>query len=172
MQKSISLNWGWVVVLDILGIAFMYFVPTLSHLTAIPFYKLEPMRIVILINLLLLADMRNAYFMALTLPLFSFLAGSHPMLLKVVIMSVELCVNIFLFSLLAEKMRNTGIAMFIAIFGSKTIYYILKFSLISTGVWAGSVVDTNLGIQLIVAVGLSLLFRNAKKYNVVPSLRG
>jgi len=40
------------VVVDFLALSVIYLLPTMSHLTGIPFYYLEPMRIVVLLSLL------------------------------------------------------------------------------------------------------------------------
>ena len=50
----------------------IYFLPALSHLFAFPIYYLDPMRIALVVALVHTSK-KNAFIIALTLPLFSFL---------------------------------------------------------------------------------------------------
>ena len=152
-----------IILLDIIALVFMYFIPAISHLTSYPMYKLEPMRCILLVNLLLIGNKKNACIMAATLPLFSFAVASHPVLIKSVIMAIELVANIILFFGLSEKKMNIGFAMFLSIIASKLLYYVLKFLLIKVGVISLSLVDTNILVQLVVAFIISLLFVTFQK---------
>jgi hypothetical protein len=152
-----------IILLDIIALVFMYFIPAISHLTSYPMYKLEPMRCILLVNLLLIGNKKNACIMAATLPLFSFAVASHPVLIKSVIMAIELVANIILFFWLSEKKMNIGFAMFLSIIASKLLYYVLKFLLIKVGVISLSLVDTNILVQLVVAFIISLLFVTFQK---------
>ncbi len=147
-----------IVLWDLVIVGLFYMVPTLSHLTSIPFYRFEPMRCVLLLNLLLTGNKKNAYIMAVTLPLFSFFVGGHPVFAKALLMAAELSANVFLFDELSNKMRNPAIAMFLSIAASKVLYYIIKFGFISVGILDGPMVATGLMTQLIVAVVLSVAF--------------
>ena len=60
------------IILDIAAIAFIYFVPTISHILSLPVYYIEPMRLMLILALVHTTK-QNAYIIALTLPLFSFL---------------------------------------------------------------------------------------------------
>ena len=155
-----------IVVLDVLAVVLMYVLPTITHIIAIPMYKLEPMRCVLLINMLCLRNKSNAYLMALTLPFFSFIFASHPVLLKAILMSAELTVNVFLFVLLSEKKFNTFLAMCFAILMSKILYYVLKFCCIEVGWLSTDIVDTSIIIQIIVSIVLSLGFVNYSKKTI------
>lgn len=147
-----------IVLWDLFVIGVFYMVPTLSHLTSVPFYRFEPMRCVLLMNLLLTGNKRNAYIMAITLPLFSFFVGGHPVFAKALLMAVELSVNVFLFDVLSKKIKNAAVAMFLSIVLSKVFYYIIKFGIISAGLLDASMVATGLLTQVIVAVVLSIAF--------------
>ena len=147
-----------IVLWDLVIVGLFYMVPTLSHLTSIPFYRFEPMRCVLLINLLLTGNKKNAYIMAVTLPLFSFFVGGHPVFAKAILMAAELSANVFLFDILSRKSQNAAIAMFLSIVASKVFYYIVKFGIISIGLLEGPMVATGLLTQLIVAVVLSVTF--------------
>lgn len=136
----------------------MYLIPTLSHLTSWPLYMFEPMRCVLLLNLLVLGNKKNAYLMAITLPLFSYFVGSHPVLVKSLIMTIELVMNIWLFDMFTRKVANCMLAMLLSILVSKALYYSLKYVSISFGLLNTDIVDTNIFIQLMVALIISMLF--------------
>lgn len=147
---------------DILIFTFIYFVPTLSHYFALPLYILDPMRLAVLGSLLILNNKKNAYFLALTLPLFSFMISGHPIAIKNLIISIELCANLFLFELLASKIESVSIGMFTSIFMSKIFYYLLKYGAITFGLMTTTLVDTSIVVQTVVAICISTLF--AKYY--------
>lgn len=147
-----------IVLWDLVIVGLFYMVPTLSHLTSIPFYRFEPMRCVLLLSLLLTGNKKNAYIMAVTLPLFSFLVGGHPFFTKALLMAAELSANVFLFYVFSKRIKNTAVAMFLSILASKMIYYIIKYGIISAGILDGPMVATGLMIQFIVAVVLSVAF--------------
>ena len=83
----------------------IYFLPAISHLFAFPIYYLDPMRIALVVALIYTSK-KNAYIIALTLPLFSFIISSHPQILKSFLLSAELIINLSLFFLLKEKLKN------------------------------------------------------------------
>ena len=147
-----------IVLWDLVIVGLFYMVPTLSHLTSIPFYRFEPMRCVLLLNLLLTGNKKNAYIIAVTLPLFSFFVGGHPIFAKALLMAAELSANVFLFDVLSRRIKNAAITMFLSIVASKIFYYIIKFGIISVGILDGPMVATGLMTQLIVAVVLSVAF--------------
>lgn len=134
--------------LDLLGLVLVYFIPSLAHLTGIPFYLFEPMRLMLVLSLLH-ANRYHAYFLAIGLPLFSFLIASHPVPLKAVLISVELMINVVTYFWLTRKQISTHWAILIAIIFSKVIYYGLKFFLIKSALLESSLISTPLYIQLI-----------------------
>lgn len=142
---------------DAAAVLFIYLVPTLSHLTAVPFYLIDPMRIAVLGALLCTRNWKNSLVLALTLPLFSCLIGMHPVFPKCALIALELSVNVLLLAWLMKKM-NAGIAAFISILASKALYYGLKALVLSAGLMQMSLVSTSLWIQLAVAAVLSLAF--------------
>lgn len=146
------------VVLDLIAIGLLYLIPTLSHVISFPLYRFEPMRWVLLLNLLLAGDRKNSYLMAVTLPLFSFFVGSHPVLVKALIMSAELIVNVFIYYKLHDCLKNASIAMFVAIILSKLFYYVMKYMCIAGGFLSTNLVDTSIIVQIAVAVMISLVF--------------
>ena len=65
------------VLIDSALLAALYFLPSLSHVTALPLYMLEPMRVALIIALLF-TNRTNAYFIAFTIPLASAVITGHP----------------------------------------------------------------------------------------------
>lgn len=153
-----TINYYSFLIWDFVILGFMYFVPTLSHLTALPLYQFEPMRCVLLLNLFIVWNKRNAYVMAITLPLFSYIVGNHPVMVKSLIMAVELTINIFLFDIMSKRISYQAGSMFLSIIASKLFYYGLKSICISFGLLSTAIVDTNIYIQLIVTIIISALF--------------
>lgn len=165
MTAERTVRIGTVALWDLATLGLFYLVPTLSHLTSIPFYRFEPMRCVLLLCLLFTGSKKNAYVMAPTLPLFSFLVGGHPVLAKALLMAAELSANILIFDILSRKIQgrfsagcSSAIAMFLSIAASKALYYAVKFGCLSLGLLDGPMVATGLLTQLVVAVVLSLAF--------------
>jgi len=132
----------------------IYFLPALSHLFAFPVYYLDPMRIALVVALIHTSK-KNAYIIAITLPLFSFLISSHPQILKSFLLSAELLINLTLFFFLKEKLKNVFTSLFISIVISKVIYYILKFVLIYFALLNDQLFSTPYYFQFISAIMLS-----------------
>lgn len=141
------------IILDIFALAFIYFVPTISHLLNIPIYLVEPMRIMLILAIAHTTK-KNAYIIALTLPLFSFLISSHPNIFKVLLITAELVLNVWLYFELSKK-TNQFVAMLSSILISKVFYYLLKFSLISFAVLQTGLISTPIYLQLITSLVFS-----------------
>ena len=71
-----------VAVLDVFALMLVYFLPAFTHLTAIPFYIIEPFRLMILVSLVVMNNKHNALILAVTLPMFSFIVATHPLFIK------------------------------------------------------------------------------------------
>lgn len=151
-------------VLDVFALAFIYFVPAISHLLSIKLYLIEPMRLMLILALVH-TSRKNAYLLALTLPMFSFLISSHPVLIKTLLISAELVVNVALFYLLVRRIHVLP-AIFISIWLSKIFYYALKYVSILTVFPGERLIGTPLLIQLTTSVVFSiylfLFFKNNK----------
>ena len=132
----------------------IYFLPAISHLFAFPVYYLDPMRIALVVALIHTSK-KNAYIIALTLPLFSFLISSHPQIIKSFLLSAELVITLSLFYLLKDKLKNVFTSLFISILISKVIYYSLKFALISFALLNDRLFSTPFYFQLIAAILVS-----------------
>lgn len=141
------------ILFDLFAIAFITVTPALSHISALPVYLLEPMRIVVLLALVHTSK-RNAYLLTVGLPLFSFLISTHPSFVKASLISSELALNIILFYMLSKKISNYfGVALF-SIVISKVYYYIVKFGLLQAGLLGGELTASPLWLQAV----LSLVF--------------
>ncbi len=141
------------IVIDIFALAFIYFVPAISHLLNVPIYLVEPMRIMLILALAHTSK-KNAYLIALTLPLFSFLISAHPTIFKAVIMTMELLLNVWLFYKLSAKV-NQFVAILSSIVISKIVYYLLKFGLISFAVIQTDLISTPIYLQIITSIVFS-----------------
>lgn len=162
-MKTIALSANQInlksILIDVFGLAFIYFVPAISHLLSFPLYLVEPMRIMLVLAMVHTSK-RNAYFIALSLPLFSFLVSAHPNFLKMLLITAELGFNVWLFYLLRERMKNTFISMLVAISMSKMAYYLAKFTLISSALLTTNLISTPLflqGITMVVFSGYAFL---------------
>lgn len=142
---------------DAAAVLFVFAVPALSHLTSVPFYLLDPMRMAVLGALLFSKNWKNALVLALALPLFSFAVSGHPVYPKFLLIAAELSVNVLLFAWLSRKM-NAGIAAFASILLSKVLYYGFKAAVLSAGLLQADLISTTIWWQLGVAVGLSAAF--------------
>lgn len=131
----------------------IYFLPAISHLFAFPVYYLDPMRIALVVALIHTSK-KNAFIIALTLPLFS-LISSHPQIIKSFLLSAELVINLGLFFLLKDKLKNVFTSLFLSILISKVVYYSLKFAFISFALLNDKLFSTPFYFQLISAVLLS-----------------
>ena len=140
---------------DLLVVLFIYLVPTVSHLLSFPLYVFDPMKIVVILALIH-TNRKNAYVIAPTLPLFSFLVASHPVALKSLLITAELTLNIWLFLQLSKFISDSFLAMFKSIVFVKFFYYSIKYVLVSTDLLTGSLVDTSLFIRLTVALVISI----------------
>lgn len=136
------------ILIDAAALIFIYFIPTLSHLLSLPVYYIEPMRLMLILALVHTTK-QNAYILALTMPLFSFLISAHPVFAKVLLITIELSLNVFLFHILLTKFKNTLFPVLLSIIGSKLVYYILKFGFIHFAVLKSGLISTPILIQSI-----------------------
>ena len=142
------------VVFDLIALIAIYLVPSISHLLGFPVYYLEPMRIMLILAIVH-TSRKNAYLIALTLPLFSMLISAHPSLIKTSLITGELLLNVWLFFFLSEKLSNKTLSIFLSIIASKILYYMIKFILITSVLMSGEVISTPMYIQLIMLFVLS-----------------
>ncbi|MFP4605652.1 MAG: hypothetical protein ACLFNJ_09785 [Bacteroidales bacterium] len=138
---------------DLSAVLFIYFIPAISHMLNAPVYFIEPMRIALVLALLHTTK-RNAYVLAITLPIFSFLVSAHPMFAKMLIITAELTLNVFLFYYLLNKLKSAPLAILTSIVLSKAFYYAIKFLLINFAIASLGMV----GIPILMQVLMTLVF--------------
>ncbi len=110
--------------IDGIALAFIYFVPSLAHLISLPVYMIEPMRVMMILSIAH-ARKGNSYLLALTLPLFSWLVSGHPEFAKMLIITAELTLNVFLFYLLLHGLKHFFWSAFLSVIISKLAAYVL-----------------------------------------------
>lgn len=152
------------VLLDFIALAFVFFVPALSHITGVPLYLAEPMRVMVILALLH-SHKFNAWALALILPTFSFFASGHPYPVKMAIMTAELLVNVALFRLLVTR-TSPFASMLIAIVASKVFYYVLKYVFVSAGLLRMDLFSTPVLIQVVTTLVFSLYAFLVLKKNI------
>lgn len=153
-----------VLLIDVVLLAALYLVPGFSHLTALPVYVLEPMRIGLIVALLF-TNRTNAYFIALTVPLASVLLTGHPEPLKAVLMMMEFSVLVASYGFLADHWRLKAFpALLSAILLGKLVYYSLKSLALGAGWLSGTLVSTPIKFQLILAIVTAAVFGLAGYY--------
>lgn len=156
MNNSLSINLKsrktiQTIIFNIVAFAFIFLVPAISHLIMLPVYYIEPMRLM-LILMILHTSKANAYVIALTLPLFSFLLSGHPVPPKMLLITAELVLNVFLFFFISGKIKSAPAALLISIIGSKVFYYLVKLVLINAAVLTTGLVGIPVYMQIIMAL--------------------
>lgn len=144
--------------IDVALLAGLYLLPSFSHLTALPLYRFEPMRVALLIGLLF-TNRANTYFLAFTIPLASAMITGHPVPIKAVLIGIELSILVATYSYLVQFDRIPAYAaLTAAILLGKVVYYAMKFAALSAGLLTGSLISTPLRAQLVLALGTAIIF--------------
>jgi len=150
--------------IDVALLGALYLVPSIAHLTAMPLYMLEPMRVALCVSLLF-TNRANTYVIALTLPLASAMVTGHPPPLKAVLMGIEFSILVASYSYLVQRPRISAFTSLSAgILLSKLAYYAMKFGALSTGLLAGGLISTPLKTQLVLAIGTAAVFALVEHY--------
>lgn len=145
-------------ILDLLAVGFVMITPAISHMLPFPLYYLDPMRLILFGIYFGNRNYKNVYLLALGLPIFSMLYSGHPIFYKAILISCELFINILFLHFLSRKGLNIFLAVFLSILISKVVYYLFKFFFIKLSLISGELFSTNLIIQLVIALGLSIVF--------------
>ena len=152
---STEVPFSKMIILDIIGLMFIYFVPAISHMLSLPLYYIEPMRLMVVIAMIY-SSKRNTFLIALSLPVFSFLISSHPIFPKMLIMTLELGLNVWLFYMFARLMRNYFLSMLLSIVISKGVYFMLAYLAVQMSYMTNAEVSSiPFHFQMIVTVILS-----------------
>jgi hypothetical protein len=147
--------WKRSLVFQFVAVTAIYFTPALSHASGIPFYLLEPMRILLILSIVH-TNKWNAYILAISIPFFSMLVSGHPVFPKVIIITFELVMNVWLFYLLSKNFKNILFTASISIIISKILYYFIKYIFISTLLLDSDFISTPIYIQVILIIVLSV----------------
>lgn len=145
------------VVVDVVLLATICIIPALSHIVAFPLYKLNPMLLCLLAGMLFVGDRRNAYLLAVMLPLVSMLVSGMPFPLKTLCMIPELLTVVALFQLLQNRWK-TFPAIITAIIGGKVVYYALKAMIIAPAMLVGTSLLVQGTVALLFAVAFAILY--------------
>ncbi|MCF8331597.1 MAG: hypothetical protein K9H84_04015 [Bacteroidales bacterium] len=153
MNNSLSINIKsrktlQTIIFNASAFLFIFLVPAISHLIMLPVYYIEPMRLM-LILMLLHTTRSNAYIIALTLPAFSFLLSGHPVPPKMMLITTELTLNVFLFFFFVNKIKSVPAALITSVVGSKVIYYLVKLVLINAAILSTGLVGIPIYMQII-----------------------
>lgn len=166
--NTVTSAWLWrTAAMDLAFVGGACLVPTLSHLTTLPLYQLNPMLLMLLASLLLVRgnrigriDLRsaNALLLAVAMPVVSMVAVGMPTPAKALCMAAELTAVAGLYSLLEDRMPAQRWAhfglMIAAIVAGKGVYYALKALLLAPA----ALVGTPLPVQALAALAAALLF--------------
>lgn len=144
---TLQRRYSFPIIFNVLAISLIYFIPAISHALAFPLYLFEPMRLVLILALVH-TNKHNAYILAATLPVVSFLLSGHPVLFKAFLISGELVLNVALFFTLFRFFKSRFAAILASIAASKFVYYLLKFVLLQWAVLEGALISTALWIQV------------------------
>lgn len=146
------------VILDVIIFVCIYFIPSLSHHLPFPVYLFEPMRIMLFATILFSRYKHNTYLVAFSIPLFSFLMTGHPMLIKSLLMSFELLLNVAIFYWLRNRFKSNFFNIFFSIIISKSVYYVFKYMVLEFGVIKLDFISTPLYSQVLIALFLAIIF--------------
>lgn len=116
-------------VTDILVLSAFFLTITFAHLLPIPMYKLDPMKVFVMLTVMY-SSRGNALFISLSLPVLSFVSTGHPVAPKFILMGGELMVFAWIISTYQSSRWGS---FFSAIVISKIGYYVLK----AGAIWAG-----------------------------------
>ena len=142
-------------IFDIVCVGVMFFVPAFSHMSKLPLYLLEPLRIMIILSLVHTRK-ENAYIMAVALPVFSYLVSGHPFFGKMIVICFEMLLNIGLFFMLSKFIKNSFISMGLSIIISKGFYYFCQYVFLRELVEIYNIGEHPLYIQGLLSIGLSV----------------
>lgn len=144
--------------IDVVLLAALYLLPSVSHVTALPLYMFEPMRVALIIAMLF-TNRANAYIIAFTIPLASAMITGHPEPFKALLMGIEFSIIVACYGYLVQMVRLPAFgALTAAIITGKVVYYTMKFAALGTGLLTGSLISTPPQTQLILALGTASVF--------------
>lgn len=141
------------VIVDAVLLAIICIVPAISHIVAFPLYKLNPMLFCLMTGMLLVGDKRNAYLLAVMLPLVSTMMSGMPIPVKMICMIPEMLSVVAVFQLLQNYWKAFP-SILAAVLVGKVVYYVIKAFVIAPAALFG----TSLLIQGIVVFVFAAIF--------------
>jgi len=142
-------------ILDGVALAVVFLIPFIANLLQFPFYMIEPMRLMVMISIAHTSRI-NSYLLAFVLPFFSWVVSGHPEFFKMLIMTAELSINVYLFYLLLKKSDHVFLTMIMAIIISKIICYCSYLVFFSMTFFREEAAPSFLIVQTITTVLFSL----------------
>ncbi len=133
--------------IDLAILAGIYGMVSFSHLIAFPIYKLEPMKLFLLVAILF-SSRGNALFMAVTIPLTSTFLSGHPIFPKNLLIGIELMVFAGMLTSSSSLLNSTTYKLLAALILSKLVYYGSKALIIALGWINMNLFSTSLTIQI------------------------
>ena len=109
-------------ILDIVALVVVFLTPEIGQYTHLPFWMIEPIRLMVVLSIAH-STRANSYLLALVLPVFSWALTGHPEFIKMLVMTGEIAVNVFLFYLLIRQINSAFQSMIISIALSKILCY-------------------------------------------------
>lgn len=127
---------------------------TICHSFAIPLYKLNPMHWTIYLMIIYRKpSISSLALLAFALPFTSLVTSGHPVFYKALVMGIELIVYGIVFSMVSGRYGQSMIFAFIlSQITGRSIYYLLKWWLLSLGLLTDRLVSTEIGMQFVAAV--------------------
>lgn len=151
--------------LDIVALCVVFSVPKIGQYTHLPFWMIEPMRLMVVLSIAH-ATKANSYLLALALPVFSWAVSGHPEFIKMLVMTGELAVNVFLFYFIIKEIQSIFQSMIISIALSKVLCYVCYLVFFSQVFIQEETEPSYLIAQVISTLGFSLYvyWVSRKKY--------
>ena len=140
-------------IVDALLLSVICAVPAISHVLSFPLYKLNPMAMCLLAGMLLVKDHRNAFLLAILMPLVSMLVTGFPIIDNTACMIPELMTVVALMCTIDKKMPSE-VSMFLSLLGGKIVFYTLRALFFSPAVLFG----TSILLQISVLIVLSMVY--------------
>lgn len=161
MNTVSALTWkeaAKITVVDVLILSGMYALASLSHVLAFPLYYFDPMRLMLFLGFILVSRKANAYILAFTLPLFTYLTVGFPVFPKNILIMVELLINVAILLFLLRRVKSVFAAALISIVASKLVYYALKATLVALACADMQIISTNFLMQIAIICAISGIF--------------
>lgn len=155
IQKISLIELAWI----ILSTTFIILIPTISHVLALPIYKLNPMHwIICLYCLSNKRSVNSIVLISILMPIASVLFTGHPELAKGLIMIAELYIyGLVFFAFNKSTHFDLFRAFIISQVSGKSVYYLGKLLFLRFGWLAGPLFSQSLLSQLLVTLLIGIM---------------